>query len=71
MASVHLSVTGMHCGNCVIKVEKALKAVPGTLGASVDLQTGSADVDFDAAKATPERYVQAVQGAGYSAAVAA
>ena len=71
MSSVRLSITGMHCGNCVTKVEKALKAVPGTFGAAVDLQLGSADVDFDAAKATPDRYVQAVQAVGYQARIAA
>lgn len=71
MASVHLTITGMHCGNCVTKVEKALKAVPGTFGATVDLTGGSADVDFDGAKATPERYVEAVSSAGYRATVAA
>ena len=71
MASARLDITGMHCGNCVTKVEKALNAVPGTFGASVDLQHGTAEVEFDGAKATPERYVQAVQTAGYAARVAA
>ena len=71
MASVKLAVTGMHCGNCVTKVEKALKAVPGTFGAAVDLQQGSAEVDFDGAKAAPERYVEAVASVGYRAQVAA
>lgn len=71
MAAVRLSIAGMHCGNCVTKVEKALKAVQGTFGAAVDLQQGSADVDFDGSKATPDRYVQAVYSAGYRAKVAA
>ena len=71
MASVRLAVTGMHCGNCVTKLEKALKAVPGTFGAAVDLEQGSAEVDFDGAKASPERYVEAVAAAGYRAQVAA
>ena len=70
MASVRLAITGMHCGNCVTKVEKALKGVPGTFGAAVDLQHGGADVDFDGSKATPERYVEAVQSVGYAARVA-
>lgn len=71
MAAVKLTIAGMHCGNCVTKVERALKAVPGTFGAAVDLQQGSAEVDFDAQKSTPDRYVQAVQSAGYQANVAA
>ncbi len=71
MASLRLSITGMHCGNCVTKVEKAIKAVPGTFGATVDLPGGTADVDFDAAKATADRYVEAVRSVGYTAQVAA
>lgn len=71
MAATRLAITGMHCGNCVTKVEKALQSVPGTFGAAVDLQQGSAEVDFDATKATPERYVHAVRGAGYLATVTA
>jgi copper chaperone CopZ len=71
MSALRLTITGMHCGNCVTKVERALKAVPGTLGAAVDLQLGSADVQFDEARASVDRYVQAVQSVGYHAHVAA
>ena len=71
MSALRLSIAGMHCGNCVTKVEQALKSVPGTFGAAVDLQQGSAEVEFDGGQATPERYVQAVLAIGYPAKVAA
>ena len=70
MASVNLKVSGMHCGNCVTKVERALKAVPGVLGVSVDLQTESAEVDFEG-KVAPQVFVEAIRSAGYRADVAA
>ena len=71
MASLKLSITGMHCGNCLTKVEKALAAVPGTWGATVDLERGSAEVSFDGAKAAPDRYIEAIRAVGYAAHVAA
>ena len=71
MAALKLAITGMHCGNCVTKVETALNGVPGTFGAAVDLQQGIAEVDFDASKATADGYVRAVRSAGYEAKVAA
>lgn len=70
MASVRLKVSGMHCGNCQAKVEQALKKVAGTWAASVDLKSGTAEVDFDAAQGGTERFVDAVQSAGYQAQVA-
>jgi copper chaperone len=70
MASLKLQVTGMHCGHCKMKVEQALKAVPGTFGVVVFLEEGEAEVDFDAAKATPALFVAAVEKVGYQASVA-
>jgi Cu+-exporting ATPase len=70
MALLNLKVAGMHCGNCASKVERALKSVPGTYGAAVDLEHGKAEVDFDGAVA-PETFIDAIRSAGYRAEVAA
>ena len=70
MAVLKLKVSGMHCGNCQAKVERALKAVSGAYAVQVDLQGGSAEVDFDG-KESPDRFVQAVRAVGYDAQVAA
>lgn len=67
MASLKLTVTGMHCGHCKMKVEKALQGVAGTFGAAVFLEDGAAEVEYDPAKAAPEQYVAAVSAAGYQA----
>ncbi|MBI4143195.1 heavy-metal-associated domain-containing protein [Candidatus Uhrbacteria bacterium] len=40
-------ITGIHCASCVVKIEKALKAVPGVTKASVNFATETASVDGD------------------------
>ncbi|MBI4503848.1 MAG: heavy-metal-associated domain-containing protein [Gemmatimonadetes bacterium] len=70
MASLKLKVSGMHCGHCTTTVERALKKVSGVYGVSVDLDAGSAEVDFDG-KAPAGEFVEAVRAVGYSAEVAA
>ena len=65
-----LKVTGMHCGNCQAKVERALKAVPGTWSARVDVQAGEAEVDFDG-QTPADVFVQAIRSVCYDAQLAA
>jgi Cu+-exporting ATPase len=69
MAALRLKVQGMHCDHCKVKVERALQQLPGVYGASVDLEGGAAEVDFDPAAARPEALVAAVKAAGYQAEV--
>jgi copper chaperone CopZ len=67
MASLKLTVAGMTCGHCRMKVEQALQGVAGTFGAAVFLEDAAAEVDYDPALASPEQYVAAVRDAGYQA----
>jgi copper chaperone CopZ len=67
VASVKLWVTGMTCGHCQMKVEKALKGVAGVYSAIVDLGDGEAEVDFDDDVLTTAQLIGAVQKAGYGA----
>lgn len=69
MASIKLSVSGMTCGHCVAKVEQALQDVDGVWGVVVELDGGTAEVDFDDAKAGPDALTEAVKAAGYEATV--
>jgi copper chaperone len=69
MASLTLNVQGMTCEHCQKTVTKALEDVAGTFGASVFLDDGEAEVDFDPAKASADAYIAAVQAAGYTASV--
>jgi Cu+-exporting ATPase len=44
---INISISGMSCASCVNHVEKALKAKPGVLEASVNLATEKAKVKFN------------------------
>ena len=70
MANVKLRVTGMTCGHCQAKVEKALKSVTGVYSAVIDLPDGEAEVDFDDDSVTTDQLVEAVAKAGYGAKIA-
>ncbi|MFC4453555.1 CopZ family metallochaperone [Deinococcus sonorensis] len=67
MNQIELNISGMTCGHCQVGVTKALKGVPGVTDAHVDLKTGKAVVQGNAA---PEQLVTAVVEEGYGAQVA-
>lgn len=64
--TTELTVTGMHCDHCEMRVKMALEKVPGVKEAKADhtkdvaIITTKGDVDMDA-------LVQAVKDAGYEA----
>jgi P-type Cu+ transporter len=65
MATQTFAVRGMHCAACVGNVERALRGVPGVTGASVNLATERASVDWDPARADQAALASAVAAAGY------
>jgi P-type Cu+ transporter len=64
-ASAAFDIGGMTCASCVSRVERALRAVPGVIEASVNLATNRADVLHSGADTAA--LVAAVQRAGYEA----
>ncbi|MEB2550958.1 heavy-metal-associated domain-containing protein, partial [Burkholderia gladioli] len=67
-SAVALRVTGMTCGGCARRVEKALAAVPGVAQAKVDLAATRAEVEFATdAQVDAQALVAAVAAAGYQA----
>jgi len=68
MATEHLElpITGMTCASCAARVEKKLNKLDG-VAASVNYATEQASVEFDAGAIEPERLVQTVEEAGYTA----
>ncbi len=58
-------VDGMTCASCSLRVEKALKNVPGVRSAVVDLAAMAARVDA-AEDTSASRLAEAVESAGYS-----
>jgi P-type Cu+ transporter len=67
-ADITLQVGGMTCASCVGRVEKALKALPGVVSASVNLATERASVQA-LATLSATTLAQAVEKAGYEATV--
>src|SRR5690606_20053470 len=65
VAQTELPIQGMTCASCVVRVERALKAVPGVEAAHVNLVTQRASVRFDAGRATPAALAGAIEAAGY------
>jgi Cu+-exporting ATPase len=65
-----LRIQGMTCASCVARVEKALKAVPGVLGAEVNLATETAQVEATRLVDLAQ-LIAAVGKAGYRASDAA
>lgn len=71
--SLDMGIGGMTCASCVMRVERALKKVPGVEQATVNLATESARVQWSA-NATPveeARLRRAVRDAGYEPRAAA
>ncbi|WP_035578282.1 heavy metal translocating P-type ATPase [Hyphomonas jannaschiana] len=62
--AVELAIEGMSCASCVGRVKRALKAVPGVTGASVNLATERATIT---GRADIADLVAAVSEAGYQA----
>ena len=65
--TLELRIGGMTCASCVGRVERALKAAPGVLEASVNLATERATVRVLEGAADLRALTEAVAGAGYTA----
>ncbi|WP_227418368.1 heavy metal translocating P-type ATPase [Roseitranquillus sediminis] len=68
--TITLAVEGMTCASCVGRVERALKAVPGVLEASVNLAAGAATVRVPSGAVGAADLIGAVERVGYEARVA-
>jgi Cu+-exporting ATPase len=65
LEQLDLSVAGMTCGACAVKVEKALNQIPGVT-ASVNFATESAHVTLTDAVST-QQVIERIENAGYGA----
>jgi copper chaperone CopZ len=68
IATLHLSVRGMTCGNCARSVERKLSSTPGVTKVDVDLSGASATVEYDIGLVKPEVLSEAVRSLGYEVA---
>ena len=60
-----LSVGGMSCAACVVRVERALSGLEGVEQAAVNFATEKAQVVYDPKKLDLEKFREAIEGAGY------
>ena len=67
MTRVHLKISGMSCGHCVGRVQKALASIDGVTVRSVDV--GAADVEVDETRQNLSTLLAGVDKAGYRAVV--
>jgi Cu+-exporting ATPase len=65
VSSLSIGVEGMTCASCVARVEGAIRALPGVVGASVNLSTESASVEYLPDSLSRERIAEAIRAAGY------
>jgi copper chaperone CopZ len=68
---VVFKTTGMTCGSCVAKVNKALQSEKGVAATEVDLEGGQVIASYDSKQVAPEKLAQRVVGAGFGSTVQA
>jgi copper-transporting P-type ATPase V len=64
---IEFDVSGMTCGSCAARVQRALSRQPGVSEALVNYATGRATVELEPGALDPDQLVVAVQHAGYGA----
>ncbi|MXU66027.1 heavy metal translocating P-type ATPase [Oceanomicrobium pacificus] len=69
-ARLRLEIGSMSCASCVGRVDKALAALPGVTGVTVNLASESAVVDYVEGAVTPAEIANAATAAGYPATIA-
>ncbi len=60
-----LHVTGMHCGGCARRIERALAKVDGVLGGKVDVPTAKVEVATAAGVDARHLVSSTIDGLGY------
>ena len=65
-AQTNLSITGMTCGACAVRLEKALNRVSGVEAAAVNFATEKAEVAFDSNTLDVQQIAEAVGKAGFA-----
>jgi cation-transporting ATPase V len=66
--TIELAVSGMSCGSCAARVQRALDEAPGVSEALVNYATARATVELEPGLTGAEQLVAVVRGAGYDAA---
>jgi len=65
LEKINLPVSGLHCANCALRIEKALGGTPGVKQASVNLASNTTLVVFDRQQVSESDLVKKIDGLGY------
>ncbi len=65
LQTVHFDIRGMTCTGCEEHVKHAVNELPGIVDVQASYKEGSADVQFDRTKTTPEEIKAAIDKTGY------
>ena len=65
MTQTTIKIQGMTCNHCVMRIAKALKAMPGVRDARVDLKKAEAVLSYEETAVSLEKIADAVKDAGY------
>ncbi|MGC6367399.1 MAG: heavy-metal-associated domain-containing protein [Candidatus Marinamargulisbacteria bacterium] len=60
------NVAGMYCDSCRVKVETAVKALPGVQSVALDLESGEMKVVYNKSQETIQETLAAVKELGYT-----
>ena len=69
MEKTVLKVEGMSCEHCVRAVTNAVSALPGIAGVSVDLASGTVEVNYDPLVTPLDKIKAEIEDQGYSIAL--
>ena len=64
---LQIPVSGMHCANCALTIEKQLKRQQGVLNASVNYASEKAMVEFEETQTNLQKIAHAINETGYKA----
>ena len=67
--TVILTISGMHCEGCASGIEAMVKRAEGVIKVEVSFESGEATVQYDPAKASPEKVIAVIEKMGSKAAV--
>ena len=65
MKTTRLAVSGMSCGHCAETVKNALLSQTGVRNATVSLESGTAEVQYEEREVIPEQLIATVSQEGY------
>ncbi|WP_236685528.1 heavy-metal-associated domain-containing protein [Geobacter pickeringii] len=64
-----LKTSGMTCGSCAARIEKALKMQGGVASVQVDVNAARVVIGYDSKRVRPETIAERVTGTGYGSSI--